>query len=103
MLFAPLWIAGSPPGVPGAPPDVTKLPGAPVLKDLMSGVEGWALIAAIVGIVVGGIIWAFGQYSQNYQQAYAGRKGVLISAVAAVLIGGAPQIVNFFYGQGGHV
>jgi hypothetical protein len=45
-------------------------------------------------------VWAFGHYSQNYQQAYNGRRGVMVSALAAVLIGGAPHIVAFFLGQG---
>ena len=43
---------------------------------------------------------AFGHYSQNYQQAYNGRRGVLVSALAALLIGGAPHIISFFLGQG---
>jgi hypothetical protein len=43
---------------------------------------------------------AFGHYSQNYQQAYNGRRGVMVSALAAVLIGGAPHIISFFLSQG---
>ena len=45
-------------------------------------------------------MWAFGHYSQNYQQAYNGRKGVMVSALAAALIGGAPYIVNFLLSKG---
>jgi MFS family permease len=81
-------------------PDPSQLPGATVLKNLANGVGGWALIAAMVGVVVGAVMWAFGHYSQNYQQAYNGRRGVMVSALAAVLIGGAPHIVTFFLGQG---
>ena len=81
-------------------PDPTQLPGSHVLQNLADGVGGWALIAAIVGVVVGAVMWAFGHYSQNYQQAYNGRRGVMVSALAAVLIGGAPHIVSFFLGQG---
>ena len=84
-------------------PDATRLPGASVLQNLADGVGGWALVAAMVGIVVGAVLWAFGHYSQNYQQAYNGRRGVMVSALAAVLIGGAPHIVSFFLGQGNHV
>jgi MFS family permease len=63
-------------------------------------VEGWALIAAVVGVVVGAIMWAFGHYSQNFQQAYNGRRGVLVSGLAALLIGGAPHLIQFFQHQG---
>jgi MFS family permease len=84
-------------------PDANNLPGLPVIDKLTSGLEGWALIAATIGILVGAIVWAFGHYSQNYQQAYNGRRGVLLSAAAAILIAGAPAIVNFFVGQGSQI
>jgi hypothetical protein len=47
-----------------------------------------------------GWLRAFGHYSQNYQQAYNGRRGVVVSALAAVLIGGAPYIISFFLHRG---
>jgi hypothetical protein len=56
----------------------------------------------MAGVIIGAVMWAFGHYSQNYQQAYNGRKGVLVSGVAAILIGAAPMMINFFLhlGQG---
>jgi len=84
-------------------PDPTQLPGAAVLSQLANGVDGWALLAAMVGVVVGAILWAFGHYSQNYQQAYNGRRGVMVSALAALLIGGAPHIVHFLFNHGGQI
>jgi MFS family permease len=96
-LLIPLFAAGTSLQLN---PDPTQLPGAAVLKNLANGVGGWALIAAMLGVVVGAVMWAFGHYSQNYQQAYNGRRGVMVSALAAVLIGGAPQIVSFFLGKG---
>jgi MFS family permease len=77
-------------------PDANQLPGATVLQNLTNGIGGWALVAALIGIVIGAVAWGLGQHSQNYHQAYAGRKGVLISAAAAILIGAAPHVVNFF-------
>ena len=76
------------------------LPGETVLESLASGVGHWALLAAIVGIIVGGIMWAFGHFSHNYQQSYSGRRGVIVSGVAALLIGGASQIISFFFSLG---
>jgi MFS family permease len=81
-------------------PDPTQLPGADVLQKLTDGIGGWALIAALVGMVIGAVAWAFGQHSQNYQQAYSGRKGVIISGAAALLIGAAPHVVSFFSNLG---
>jgi MFS family permease len=77
-------------------PAAGKLPGDRVLQQLTDGVGQWALIASLIGLVVGAVIWALGHYSQNYQQAYNGRRGVLVSGAAALLIGGASGIVNFF-------
>lgn len=88
------------PSLPTLQPDATGLPGAAVLQRLADGIGGWALIASMLGIVVGAVLWAFGHYSQNYQQAYNGRRGVMVSALAAVLIGAAPHIIGFFLGQG---
>ena len=77
-------------------PEASQLPGSNVLQSLTNGIGGWALVAALIGIVIGAVAWGLGQHSQNFHQAYAGRKGVLISAAAAILIGAAPHVVNFF-------
>ncbi len=84
-------------------PDPQNLPGANVLSHLTDGLGGWALIAAMAGVVIGAVMWAFGHYSQNYQQAYNGRRGVMVSGLAAILIGGAPHIVNLLVQQGGSI
>jgi hypothetical protein len=77
-------------------PDTSQLPGSNVLQSLTNGIGGWALVAAVIGIVIGAVAWGLGQHSQNYHQAYAGRKGVLVSAAAAILIGAAPHVINIF-------
>jgi MFS family permease len=81
-------------------PQGANLPGYSELQHLANGLDGWALLAAVIGIIVGALVWAFGHYSQNYQQAYNGRRGVMVSALAGLLIGGAPHIIDFFVGQG---
>ena len=84
-------------------PAANDLPGSQTLQSLANGIGAWALIAAMIGVVVGAVMWAFGHYSQNYQQAYNGRRGVLVSGLAALLIGGAPVIVNFLISAGTHL
>jgi MFS family permease len=83
-------------------PNTGALPGGQVLQNLMNGLGGWALAAALVGLVIGAAAWALGSHSQNYQQTFVGRRAVLISGLAALLIGAGPAIVNFFWhaGQG---
>ncbi len=88
----------------GLTPDAGSLPGSDVLSHLTNGLGGWALVLAMVGLLVGAAVWALGAHAQNYHQAFAGRRAVLVSGLAALLIGAAPGLVNFFFhaGQGVH-
>jgi hypothetical protein len=81
-------------------PSVNALPGGAALQSLANGVAGWALIASLVALVLGAALWAFGSHSQNYHQSSAGRRAVLTSLLAAVLIGAAPYLINFFFKTG---
>jgi MFS family permease len=85
-------------------PDTSSLPGGQVLQKLMNGLGGWALALSLVGLLIGAAAWALGSHAQNYQQTFVGRRAVLISGLAALLIGAGPAIVNFFFkaGQGVH-
>ncbi|HXQ43006.1 MAG TPA: DUF6112 family protein [Acidimicrobiales bacterium] len=85
-------------------PDPANLPGGQVLQHLTNGLGGWALIGALVALVIGAAAWALGSHVQNYQQSITGRRTVLVAGLAALLIGAAPAIVNFFFhaGQGVH-
>lgn len=82
-------------------PTGTTLPGTGTLVDVTHGITQWALIAALMGLIVGAVMWALGHYSQNYQQAYNGRKGVLVSGVAALLITAGPKLIDGFSQLGG--
>ncbi len=81
-------------------PDPANLPGSEILQRLTDGLGGWALVAALVGLIIGAATWALGAHSQNYNQSYSGRRTVLVSALAALLVGAAPAIVNFFFHAG---
>ena len=84
-------------------PDPSQLPGGDLLQKLMDGLQFWALALALVGLVIGAAAWALGSHGQNYQQTFVGRRAVLISGLAALLIGAGPGIVNFFYNAGSGV
>jgi hypothetical protein len=84
-------------------PSMDALPGGGTLQALVNGLGAWALIAALVGLVIGAAAWALGVHSQNFQQSMVGRRAVLVSGLAALLIGAAPQVVNFFWNQGANL
>ena len=58
------------------------------------------LIAALAGLLIGAAAWALGVHAQNFQQSMVGRRAVLVSGLAALLIGAAPPIINFFFHTG---
>jgi hypothetical protein len=85
---------------PSLNPSSAGLPGTATLQSLINGLAWWALLAALVGLVAGAGMWALGAHSNNYQHASSGRRAVLISGAAALLIGAAPTILNFLFNAG---
>jgi hypothetical protein len=81
-------------------PSITSLPGSAALQQMANGIGGWALVGALVALVLGAGLWALGSHTQNMHQSAAGRRAVLTSLVAAVLIGAAPELINFFFKTG---
>ena len=85
-------------------PDASKLPGSGTLGDLANGLMAWALVLAAAGVVLGATSWAVGGATSNVAWADRGKSATIVSALAALLIGGAAAIINFFFhmGQGLH-
>jgi len=81
-------------------PNPDELPGGNVLSSLTDGLAGFALVFCLIGLVVGAGMWALGSNSSNYNQTLVGKRAVVISAVAALLIGGAAAIINFAFDAG---
>ena len=84
-------------------PDVSGLPGSAKLQEFANAAGGWGLVLILIAFLVAVVTWAFGSHSQNYQYAVAGRRGVLIALAAALLIGGAATLINFFWSAGGSI
>jgi hypothetical protein len=98
MIAAPLAVLLA--GIVSMNPSASALPGQSTIQLLTNGLGWWALIAALLGLVLGAAAWALGSHTNNYQYANAGRKAVLASGAAALLIGAAPTIVNFLFQTG---
>jgi len=81
-------------------PDTRGLPGIDELTRLTNGLGAWALGLALAALVVGAALWAVGAHAQNFQQSLVGRRAVLLAGLAALLIGAAPALVNFFFHAG---
>lgn len=79
-----------------AHPNLTALPGSNVLQQIVNGAEAWALSIALLGAFVGAALWAVASHTHNHQFAARGRMAALISAAAALVVGAAPGLVNFF-------
>jgi Mn2+/Fe2+ NRAMP family transporter len=79
-----------------AQPNPAGLPGSNVLQQLVNGAEAWALAIALLGAFVGAALWAVASHTHNHHYAARGRMAALISAAAALVVGAAPGLVNFF-------
>lgn len=77
-------------------PNSSGLPGVSALEHIVGALLTFGTIAAVAGIVLSAATWAVGSHTSNPQIVSRGRSGVLASLVAAVLIGGALVLVNFF-------
>ena len=97
MTFLATHIAAS--GI-GGTPDPNGLPGSTALQSLISGIAFWALLASLGGLLISAAVWALSSHSGNYHHSALGRRGTVISAIAAFLVGAAPAIVNFFENLG---
>lgn len=76
------------------------VPGEGTFHDLSGAIQWWAVALSMVGLVVGAAAWAVGSHSSNYQYTSAGKRAVVVSGLAALLIGAAPSLVHFFFTAG---
>ena len=84
-------------------PNTSGLPGISELQDIVGALLTIGLIAALAGLAISAIVWAIGNHSANPVLAGRGKSGVLVSFVAAVLVGGAVVLINFFASAGGQL
>jgi hypothetical protein len=87
-------------GIVNLTPDPGGIPGASMIQSIADGIGWWALLLSLLGLVIGAATWALGSHSNNYQYATTGRRAVIVSGLAALIIGAAPALVNFFFSAG---
>ena len=78
-------------------PDPSQLPFSGTLADLVNGLGAVALILALFGMVASAGGWALGNATSNLSWAERGKSGTIVCALAALLIGAAAIIINFFF------
>ena len=81
-------------------PSTSALPGGSVLQQLANGRGAWALIGSLIAFLLGAVMWAIGSHTQNMHYSSTGRRAVFTALLAAVLIGAAPELINFFFSTG---
>lgn len=84
-------------------PRPSGLPGSKVLQGLVDGLAFWALLAALGALVAGAAVWAWASHAQNHHYSANGRRAAGVAALAALLIGAAPALINFFVDAGDRV
>ncbi|WP_330457383.1 DUF6112 family protein [Streptomyces sp. NBC_00820] len=81
---------------PGIKPNEGGLPGLSVLKQVMGSINLFGLVAVVGALAVSAAVWAWGHHSGGHQAEANGKKGVMVSAGAALLMGAANGVVAFF-------
>ena len=85
---------------PGISPNGNGLPGLGEVRKIVGALLTWGLVACVAGLVISAMVWAVSSNAGNYHGTSKGKTGVLVSAAAAILIGGANAIIGFFAAAG---
>ncbi|MFP8887606.1 DUF6112 family protein [Streptomyces mangrovi] len=88
---------------PGITPKDGGLPGLSVLKDVVSSINMFGIIAVVGALAVSLAVWAWGHHTGGHQAEANGKKGAVVAAGAALGLGAANGIVAFFSALGTQV
>ncbi len=87
-------------GGPLAGGDSVTIPGLARFKGIVSAMVPFALVACVLAVIIGAIMWALGGFTNSPHRAASGKTTVLWSLVAAVVIGAAGFVVGWAHDQG---
>lgn len=65
--------------------DRVTIPGLARFKGIVSAIVPFALVACVLAVIIGAIIWAMGGFTNNPHRAASGKTTVLWSLVAAIV------------------
>lgn len=85
---------------PGITPNSNGVPGLGTAKEIVGGLLTLGLIVCVGGLVVSAATWALASHGGNYSGTHRGKQGVMVCAIAALLIGAADVLVRFFSDMG---
>ena len=85
---------------PGVSSNTTGIPGLEAFREIVGAMLTFGLVACVAAVVASAVVWGFAANGGNPHMAGRGKTGVIVSAVAALLIGGANAIVTFFSAAG---
>jgi len=103
LTFVFVGIAAAATPISGIHANSTTLPGISTLGNLVGSLLDIGLISALAGLIIAAIVWSLGHHASNPQLAGRGKSGVLVAMAAAVLLGGAVTITQFFFSLGGRI
>ena len=81
-------------------PDFDGLAGIDDLREVVGALLMFALVIAVLMLIVCAIVWAIASSSGNYQAATKARTGLFVSLGAAALAGAGVAWVNFLLDVG---
>lgn len=84
-------------------PDPRALPGGAQLQQIVNGVAAFSLVVLVGAVIAGAVLWAYGSATSTYNNINGGKRMVLISALGAIIVGGAAALINFFTAMGGQI
>ncbi|MEM7337673.1 MAG: DUF6112 family protein [Actinomycetota bacterium] len=79
---------------------LATLPGTNILESLATGLQSWGIVVGIIAVVISALLWALGAGSDNAGQATRGKRGVMYSLIAVLIIGAAPVLVQWAFSLG---
>ncbi|GAA2092150.1 DUF6112 family protein [Kitasatospora saccharophila] len=81
---------------PGVTPAEGGLPGLSVLKQVVSSINLFGIVATVGALAVAGVVWAWGHHTGSHGAESKGKQGVLAAGGVALLLGAANGLVAFF-------
>ncbi|EEZ90863.1 hypothetical protein HMPREF0578_1864 [Mobiluncus mulieris 28-1] len=85
---------------PGVSPNMSGVPGLTQLKNLVGGVMAAVIVLLVLAAIASAVVWAIGSISGRAGMGSGGKTGVLISIMAAIVVGASSFLIKWASGIG---